>query len=250
MSLTYWGSKKKLAGDIADIICTADARDYYEPFCGMAHVGLEIAKRGCFRKYQFSDVDDNVILYLDAILRGWLPPIEPITPAQWNAFRNTRKRSVKRSFYGMHLGWGGHFLAGTKLHEQRNKTAAYRRVRDRIKRAVSELQDEDINFHTSSFHTIRPTTGAVIYCDPPYMSDSVHSERHFNHAQMGALWESMRTWIVRYDCVVYLSASKRPGPPPGMRTSVVKRWNVTNNSASMHGGTMRRQELLLRVLVS
>ena len=86
MSLSYWGSKKKLASRIADVLREETGRTaYYEPFCGMASVGVEMLPY--FRTAVWSDADANVVLYWRAVQRGWLPSVRPITQAQWDAYR-------------------------------------------------------------------------------------------------------------------------------------------------------------------
>ena len=85
MSVAYWGSKKRFASQIADWICEYAANSgrgretYYEPFCGMASVGMEVLKRGCFSKVVFSDSNGDVITYWKGVKSGWLPRAAPIS---------------------------------------------------------------------------------------------------------------------------------------------------------------------------
>ena len=244
MSLAYWGSKKKLASRIADVL--ADAADgrtvYHEPFCGMASVGLEALPR--FRTSVWSDVHADVVLYWRAVQRGWLPSTRPLTQAQWDAYRASARPSVARSFYGFHFGWGGHFLTGRTLVRDKNTEAHLRGVRERVRVAGEAMRDHRVRVEHAAYWELRPKR-AVVYCDPPYVGEN--SGRHFRPEDMARLWDCMRVWL-RDGCAVFLSASERPRAPPGLRLDVVAQWTVYNNTASINPHAPRhRHELLLRV---
>jgi site-specific DNA-adenine methylase len=258
MSLAYWGSKKKLASAIADELCehaSGRARvDYYEPFCGMASVGIEVMRRSCFQSLTWTDTDENIITYWNAVRAGWLPDTRPITDAQWNRIRRSPRASARRSFYGFHYGWGGHFLAGRRPPDDKNSSGALRLLRDRIKRVAGDMQraGRSLVIQRNNYQQLVPRRGSVIYCDPPYVrAVGANRERHFTDEEMRELWAAIRRWIVRDGCAVYLSASDIPRAPPGLRAHRVRSWTVYNNTSSIREHAPRhRAEHLLRVVAT
>lgn len=254
MSLAYWGSKKKLSSPIADILCSVggEGRDYYEPFCGMASVGVEVMRCDVFRRMTWCDLDPNIVRYWNGVRRGWLPPTTPITQSYWDELRATSRPSMARCFYGYHFGWGGHFLAGKTLVRDKNTEHHLTNVRDRIREVGTLMRSQENRLHLDqcSFRSLRPRRGSVIYCDPPYVRTDGGSNqtRHFTTDDMNQLWDCMRRWIRQDGCIVFLSASERPKPPRDMSLTTVGKWEVYNNTASIRPHAPRtRSELLLLV---
>ena len=275
MSLAYWGSKKKLATRIADVLCEehpGDKFEYYEPFCGMAHVGIELLKRKCTSSSHWSDANVDVIKYWLAVKRGWLPPTKAVTDAEWTRMKGhgsaRHSRSRKRSkgsrrsssaspthrtsrplshiFYGFQLGWGGHMLNGRTPGDYLNNEPHLKRVRERVKETAPLLSSVDIKH--ALFQDVRPSKGSVIYCDPPYIrSDGKAQGRHFLHSDMDLMWACLGRWIRDRKCDVYLSASEKPKLPPGLRAVVVRTWSVMNRTTTINSGDNNRKEHLLRI---
>lgn len=265
MSLAYWGSKKRLAADIADALCADAPRRpfvYYEPFCGMASVGMELLRRGdCTSAQHWSDADADVVAYWQHVKRGWLPPTRPVSQSEYERMRRTtlarRKRSDRRSasppthvFYGLQVGWGGHMFLGRSPAASMNKRTHLERVRERVRAAGALLREAGAAHRVArrSFETLTPARGSVVYCDPPYVrADGKAAHRHFSADDMAAFWACARRWVVERGCRVYLSASVLPAVPLGLRATVVRRWTVMNRSATGNAGPKTRAELLVRV---
>lgn len=248
MSLPYWGSKKKLAKRIVDILSLESKdRHYYEPFCGMASVGMEVLRRGGFVSMTWTDVDPNVAWYWKGVQRGWLPSTKPISQAQWDELRSTSRMSMARCFYGFFLGWGGHFLLGRKPCD-RNNEQSLRNVKERLREAAKLMQNSPLTIENAPFASLKPHRNSVIYCDPPYMLPvgKANVSRHFTNDEMMHLWQSIRRWL-RSGCLVFLSASELPDVPDDLSITVVHRCDVLNSSSSIRAAQSKRAEYLLRV---
>ena len=243
--ISYWGSKKKIARDIAEVLCAEGRAAYCEPFVGMASVGLEVLD--CFEDVQWSDASPDVVRLLTAVQRGWLPSARPLSEAEWRSLREARP-SAARSFYGFHFGWGGHFLAGRSLPSDKNTSKSLLRVRERLREASGRMRG--VRIRCLPFWDVVPPLASVVYCDPPYVrSDGKAEARHFAPSDMARLWDVLEAWIRDRGCVVFLSASEVPTPPRGrLRLRVVRSWWVYNNTVSMNALAPRhRREHLLRV---
>lgn len=261
MSIAYWGSKKRFASEIADVLCAhgAPSRTLYEPFCGMASVGMAVLERGCFRRVAFSDASADVIAYWRGVAGGWLPDTKPLSQGAWTELRASRKRaapSPRRSFYGYSLGFGGHFLAGKRPCRSLNHKGFLSRVRERIRAAAALLRAERgrWSFDCRPYERLAPARGSVIYCDPPYVVHTTsggasNPGQHFTDAEMAALWERMRGWIRDRGCVVFLSAARLPPAPRGMYLEVEREWRTRNRIQTSKTGAGSRAETLVRVRV-
>jgi site-specific DNA-adenine methylase len=253
MSIGYWGSKKRFAQDIADELCAHSGRGVlYEPFCGMASVGMEVLRRGCFRNVAFSDSNENIVEYWKGIAAGWLPSTKPLTHEQWARLRRARSPSARRSFYGYDLGFGGIFLAGRAPNASMNREGHLTRVRQRLREAEELLRGGGWTLRHERFEQLRPVPRSVIYCDPPYLvtttdGGSCNPYQHFTAEQTAVLWDCMRRWL-RNRCIVFLSAARRPRPPPDLRLTSVREWSLMSNiQSAKRGSGHKRREVLLRV---
>lgn len=256
MSIGYWGSKKRFASEIVDVLERHGGKrvTLYEPFCGMASVGMEALRRDVFRKVAFTDVNENVVAYWHGVARGWLPSGKPLTDAEWSTLKASTRPSVRRSFYGFHLGFGGHFLAGRFPCADMNRPSYQERARERLRTAFNMLKERSGAWEVAllRYEDLRPSKNSVIYCDPPYVVSTTDGGRanrkqHFSENEMARLWECMRRWIAERGCVVFLSAARPPKPPRGVRLTVVKKWEVSNRIQTSKTGSGRRTEVLLRV---
>ena len=256
MSLAYWGSKRRFANEIADVLCGhAGAPMYYEPFCGMASVGLELVRRGCFTRMLWSDSSEDVVVYWQALQRGWLPQTHPLTQTQWDGLKRTRSASPRRSFYGFHMGYGGQLLLGRSPTADMNRSAPLQRVRERLKEAAALLRTSRVALTVERLpcEALRPHKHSVIYCDPPYAvrggGRTTSDPKHSSAGAMGKIWECIERWVLRHACVVYLSAAREaPEPPASLRLVRVKEWTILNRmQTSKLGAAQYRKELLFRV---
>ena len=264
MSLAYWGSKKRLAADIADALCADAPRRpfvYYEPFCGMASVGMELLRRGdCTSQQHWSDADADVVAYWQHVKRGWLPPTRPVSQAEYERMRRTtlarRKRSDRRSasppthvFYGLQVGWGGHMFLGRSPAASINKRSHLERVRERVRgrraparggrgapRRAALLRDADARARRRRL--LRPAVRARRRQGgaPPLLG-----RRH------GGLL-GVRAPLGRGARLPRLPVGVgAAGGAARLRATVVRRWTVMNRSATGNAGPKARAELLVRV---
>lgn len=247
MSVSYWGSKKKLRGAIADAICECNASYYYEPFCGMAYVGMELLRRETtLKKHFWSDLDKNIVVYWKALRRGWLPRPLVLRQSSYTSMKHSKAFSPQKSFYGYHLGWGGSFFLGKKPTADKNTP---RRLQATVRRVGSDaavLRRNKVQISCKSHTGLKPLPDSVIYCDPPYLSTK-KSKCYFSEQQMAELWESMHNWLQK-GCIVFLSASKMPTCPPHLKLRKVNQWRVVNNTTTIISKAPKyRTELLLSV---
>lgn len=259
MSLAYWGSKRRFAREIADVVCahaSSTHRDYYEPFCGMASVGVEVLRRGCFVGHKvWSDASPDVVAYWRGLQRGWLPSGGALSQTQWDGLRRERTASPRRSFYGFHLGYGGQFLAGRSPNADLNRPAPMQRVRERLKATAALLQSQNgrLVIEQRTCDAVRPRKHSVVYCDPPYVLEEGKpnsNRKHVDARAMDAIWKCLHRWVVDDHCIVYLSASRQAPArmPVSLRLVLVKEWTVLNRmQQSKRGVAHYRKELLFRV---
>lgn len=262
MSVGFWGSKKRFATDIADHLCLEGRRkgssSFYEPFCGMASVSLEVVRRGgkgchSFRSVVMGDKDENVVEYWKGVKRGWLPSPSPLSVAKWSSFKKRGSPpSPARSFYGFDLGFGGKFLAGRRPNPSMNHETHLSRARERVEEASSLLRKGNVTILQQDFRSLRPERGSVLYCDPPYSSSTtdggtVNRSQHFSEKDMADFWDAVRRWI-SLRCSVFLSASRLPSVPNDLRLLLVQEWTISNRIQTSKRGTPRkRKERLLLV---
>lgn len=252
MSTGYWGSKRRLAADIADVLCADGGTAYYEPFCGMASVGMEVLRRGCFARMTWSDKSEDVAVYWNGVRRGWLPSARPLPQAEWEKLKRSRRASPRRSFYGFDLGFGGQLLAGRSPVASMNREAHLARARERVRAAGALMRAAGARLvvERRDCAAVRVPRGAVVYCDPPYLAPPGKdlNKKHVDKAGMTEVWACLARWRDA-GAAVYLSAASRPRPPRGLRVEVVRTWRILNRiQTAKRGSAQYRTEYLLRVI--
>jgi len=158
--MRYNGGKFAVAKDIAEIIAACSSGEtYWEPFVGAANVICrpELAH---FTRYG-SDLDPNIIMLLNAVKGGWVPPTS-VTEQEY-AEAKLAEPSALRAFIGYGCSFGGKFFGGYARSGTRNYAGNAHR---------SLLKQADLLRHVALAHSTyrdEPFGKAdVIYCDPPY----------------------------------------------------------------------------------
>jgi DNA adenine methylase len=156
----YLGGKNQIAEWIAEQVLarTVSRQRYVEPFVGSAAIWMRLAPT--FPEAVGSDAMPDLVLYLNAIRDGWLPPAR-ITEDDYEALRHADP-SPLRGHVGFNVSWGGMWFRGYGGYEGRDRQGMLvsRAMGRRLKRCppVSRSSYLDVSVHA----------GDVIYCDPPY----------------------------------------------------------------------------------
>ena len=151
---------------MAEFINGLSPRVYLEPFCGYAWVGERVR---CPRRY-FSDLNENVVLMWQELLKGWKPPTK-VSEEEYVRLKNLTEPSALRGFVGTVCAFGGGFF-NTYARDKKDKTKNFaaqgarqfaRRIHG-LKGAVFTLQD-----YRSAMDSV---DADVCYLDPPYANTS------------------------------------------------------------------------------
>ncbi len=171
--MKYFGSKTRLQSSIVEVIGPniKTASTVYEPFVGggNATVALAPIANAAGVKYVASDVNSSMVACLSALARGWVPP--QLTKDEYRslllAYRSRGKKFAATALEGFALSacafrgaWATGFC-GEEIMLQQIEAG---------KRMAPLLAG--VEFKVSSYHTISPDDGDVVYCDPPYAGTS------------------------------------------------------------------------------
>lgn len=173
--MRYLGGKARIGKQIAEVIQQFNPVHYHEPFCGMFAVGKHVK---C-QKRTAGDINLDLILLLQAIQQGWVPP--NVSEKLYIALRSDIS-SPLRGFAGFGLSFAGKFFGGYA------RDAAGTDYGAMACRALLKLAPmiQGVEFRWEKYQNI----GAdVIYCDPPYGSTTGYSCGRFDTARF---WDWVR----------------------------------------------------------
>jgi len=152
--MRYFGGKARIGKRLAEVLEPQQGR-YWEPFCGMFSVGRHIKSP----RYA-SDAHPDLILLLEAIRDGWVPP-HTITEDEYNALK-TDPPSRMRAFAGFGCSNSGKFFGGY-ARENSGRNFAQNAVNS-LGKLRPLIQDVEFGQHQYTENIDADT----IYCDPPY----------------------------------------------------------------------------------
>lgn len=190
---TYQGGKAMIGRQIFEEIQAIEQRlgwsrkgsQYFEPFCGMLGVGVHFANSG--RTVLANDYNPDLILLLDSIKNGWIPP-NSCSKLTYERYRRQKRHSPLRGFYGFACGYSGIFYAGYRVkNKKRDFFSTFRRSLMNMKTALS-----NVALRNANYSTFKPK-GMTIYCDPPYR-DNKFGVKYFNDFDIDEFWQTMREW--------------------------------------------------------
>lgn len=198
--MQYNGGKAAVAKEIAEIIAECSyGSTYWEPFVGAANVICrpELAH---FTRYG-SDLDPHIIMLLNAIKGGWVPPSE-VSEEDYAKAKADTEPSALRGFIGYGCSFGGKFFGGYARSGNRNYAA--NAANSAIKQAPLLRR---VSLLTSTYEAMPFGKVDTIYCDPPYKgttrcgsSDDFNSDSFFE-------WCIER---VKRGCTVFVSEFSAP----------------------------------------
>lgn len=178
--MLYYGGKNRTAKKIAKVIvshCSKEQRELvYEPFCGSGAVSLALANY--FDLVLASDKNKSLILMLQALQDGWIPPF--ITKERWYELKYAPEsalrgfamsqfsfRGVWAQSYGMSKMLDPHFGGHTKDVTSPEYIASFLQDFGSKYRRTPNVVFEHCAYEDQSFLPNYP-----IYCDPPYIGDT------------------------------------------------------------------------------
>jgi site-specific DNA-adenine methylase len=204
--MRYVGGKSRQAKKILNALLKhrGDRRKYIEPFVGGGSVLATIAPH--FSTVFAGDIVPDLILFWQAVSRGWLPP-QQISKEDYESLLRSDPSPMRAwaGFAASYNGrwWGGY---GPKAAGRDYLAESYRStVSKSVGIALAELR-------CCSFEKWRHDVdgNTVIYCDPPYKDDSgnnhsglatpegtgdkIYGATMFDHGQF---WSEMDEWEQR-----------------------------------------------------
>lgn len=191
--MQYLGGKTRLAKDICDaILRDTDAREtYIEPFIGGGSTFFTTARH--FQKAEGFDIQEDLVLLYQALLRGWLPPSE-VSEEMWRELRDSEP-SAMRGFAGFACSFGGRFFEGYARGRASEVNFALQ-GRKKLLKQLGQVDISTVTVSRESYTSITPRPGAVVYCDPPYFGTKQYNSKRsgvptFDHEEF---WDTMRGW--------------------------------------------------------
>lgn len=166
--MRYLGGKSKIASQIAAVISRGRgwSNHLVEPFVGGCGATASLARY--FDTVSAHDVNPDVIILWQELMRGWEPPAE-ISEQEYNMLKLASPSAV-RSFAGFGCSWGGKWFGGYARGGDRNYADETRRglinYRARLK---------NVSFILSDYGACAVSDGDTVYADPPYRGTTGYS---------------------------------------------------------------------------
>jgi len=223
--MMYLGGKATVAKPIARFFAAQTTRSYWEPFVGAASVIAEMPPS--WIRYG-SDLEQSMIILLQAVQTGWKPPLvtermrcqlreknDPLDPC-------TAVAKFGCSFRGS--AWCGYTYKSAKQNFALSARNTLIKLAPKIR---------DVIFKFSDYLTAG-ISADLIYCDPPYKDTySVGCKSDFNHAQF---WE----WASKQESLIAVTERSAPA-------GWLKVWHkVKNQGFKNRDGTYLAERLWLR----
>jgi site-specific DNA-adenine methylase len=180
--------------------------DYFEPFVGMCGVMKHFGREKGDRKLTACDYNTDVILMLQALQKGWLPPTT-CSEEIFLEMKSSTEHSPERGFIGTQLSWSGIFFKDYRGKYTKGKFD----ILAQGTRCVMKIKDDilGVDFEDARSYESFSPKGKLIYCDPPYKGNHLGMKgslfQTFDHA---TFWETMRLWSK--DNLVVISESSAP----------------------------------------
>lgn len=212
--MRYLGGKSRQAKRIKQLILgKVDNREtYIEPFLGGASVASIIAPE--FEKVLLSDLSEDLVLFWQAIQTGWVPPTE-LTKEEYVDLKEAEPSALRAwaGFAGSYCGkWFGGYgpVAGERDYLEESLKSTLRK---------SEGLSEAIITH-QSYLDLKPETGSVIYCDPPYADTTGYAATSDFDSQL--FWKTVNKWAEHS----FVFVSEYSGPSDWEAIHLTERFTV------------------------
>jgi hypothetical protein len=202
-SMKYLGGKRQIAGRVEEqILARSVSRDrYVEPFVGGASIWTRLAPR--FREAHGSDAHPDLVLYLNALRDGWVPPVE-MPREEYDALR-VAEPSALRGHVGFNYSFGGMWFRGWQgdLRDGKGRT----RMEDGYRAALRDapLLARCPPILRLDYRQVEVRPGDVVYCDPPYHATEEYDVGFCSYA----FWAVASRWA-RLGATVVVSEETAP----------------------------------------
>lgn len=193
----YFVGKFRTSSKIAEVLNSFHPTTYYEPFCG----GLWVTVKVVADRYILSDNNQALITLYQSLANGWVPPDE-VSESDYQWYRLTQDPTdPMTAFVGIGCSFSAKWFGGY-ARGHANKGYAHTAKRS-LKAKLDVLSRRRVSYSYTDFKCIVPTTGSLIYCDPPYLNTT-------NGYSSSAIefWETMRMWSE--SCTVVISEYQAP----------------------------------------
>lgn len=156
--MRYNGGKKRIGKQLSEIINKTNPQVYWEPFCGMCSVGLNVTAPVRY----FSDADEAAIAVLKAVVDGYEFPTS-LSEEEYHAAKKLPPSNPLHGFakYGCSFGGIGGYAKDAK-------GTNYALVAKRSLLKMKNLEGVDICHKSASEKSTPPSGTDTIYLDPPY----------------------------------------------------------------------------------
>jgi len=184
--MRYFGGKTRTCKAIAEIIQLNLTKNqlFLSPFVGGGWVECLIdGKKECYDKHKY------LIAMYRELQNGWKPP-KVLTREQYQYVKvNPDEKPYLTGFVGFGCSFAGKWFGGyAKDNTDRNFCLnAY----NSILRKMEGFKDT--KFECKDYRDLNPS-GAVIYCDPPYLGTTQYSKKIVGDFCSDDFWKLMQKW--------------------------------------------------------
>jgi DNA adenine methylase len=194
--MQYMGGKARIARRMVEaILADTEARGtWVEPFVGGGNVMEHAAPNfGEVRGYDLHP--DLIMMWAHVASGGQLP--ETVTREMYAEHRHAQP-SWLRGFLGFGASFGGKWFGGYGVSPRDGEL--WRQSARTVARQAAVFQRHGVRFEHADYATIRPESGSVVYCDPPYLGTTAYATGGFDHKRF---YQVLQGWAA--DCFVYVS---------------------------------------------
>lgn len=169
---------------MADYINSLSPRTYLEAFCGYCWVGERVR---CPIRY-FSDLNHDLVLMWQALLKGWKPPTH-VSEEEYVKLKQDPEPSALRGFVGTACAFGGGFFnTYARAGHCKSHNFAAQGVRQ-MRRRILGLKGSEFWF-LDYRKAMDRADADVIYLDPPYENTSEYVA--VEPFDSNAFWDEVR----------------------------------------------------------
>lgn len=180
----YLGGKYKIRYQVSEYINALSPKTYLEPFCGYAWVGERVRAKHRF----FSDLNQDLILMWQGLLKGWKPP-EHVSEELYLSLRHAEP-SALRGFAGTACAFGCVWFGGYARDPKNPKNFARTGSRQLVRRINSMRHNSEFHYR-GYIEAMDAVKADVIYLDPPYANTSEYKGAG-ERFDSDAFWEEVR----------------------------------------------------------
>lgn len=221
--MRYLGNKTRIAKHIVPIVTrTLDNNSWYvEPFVGACGIMQAVN----YRLRVGVDSCPYIIALMRAVQGNWIPPL--ITEDEYNAIKAAPEKYEPSlvGFAGYGCSFGGKWFAGfarggyNKDGTPRNHVAESIR---NLQKLATKINQPEVVFYCDDYDKFQYQERDVIYCDPPYKTNTKFKEG-FDHDKFWA-------WAVERNKTNWVYVSEYTAPEDWIPV-----WEMEHKTGIHHG---------------